>query len=217
MHVVGKVGLWVRMIDHRVMSDFLFHPFERRGARMLGWFQGRPKPLVQSAGIRPYREADLADCLRLANQLSRAAEFGLVWDETTLSRQLSFKDFPRTIVAEHGGRVAGFVNYFRQAYLGRGEMLAGVIDLVSVSELPPAARRRLLRAALYQMAAEGCHVALFLHVAGQPSLLLARMGFVPETPQYDYVHPIHDAGGPARTDPPLACSLAIIGTRDARF
>jgi len=66
MHVVGKVGLWVRMIDHRAMSDFLFHPFERRGARVLGWFQGRPKPLVHSAGIRPYRDADLADCLRLA-------------------------------------------------------------------------------------------------------------------------------------------------------
>jgi len=85
------------------------------------------------------------------------------------------------------GRWQGFVNYFRQAYLGRGEMLAGVIDLVSVSELPPADRKRLLRAALYQMAAEGCHTALFLHVAGQPSVLLARMGFIPETPQYDFV------------------------------
>jgi hypothetical protein len=187
MHVVGKAGLWVRMIDHRVMSDFLFHPFERRGARVLGWFQGPPKPLAKSAGIRPYRDSDLADCLRLANQLSKSAEFGLVWDEATLSRQLSFKDFPRTIVAEHGGRVAGFVNYFHQAYLGRGEMLAGVIDLLSVSELPPALRWILLRAALSQMTAEGCHTALFLHVAGQPGLLLARLGFVPETPQYDYV------------------------------
>jgi len=187
MHVVGKVGLWVRMIDHRVMSEFLFHPFERRGARVLGWFQRRPKPPSRLAGIRPYRDTDFSDCLRLANELSRSAEFGLVWDEASLRRQLSYKDFPRTIIAEHGGRVAGFVNYFRQAYLGRREMTAGVIDLLSVSELPPAGRRNLLRAALHQMAEEGCHAALFLHVTGQPSVLLSRMGFVPETPQYDYV------------------------------
>lgn len=187
MHVVGKTGLWVRMINHRVMSEFLYHPFERRAARVLGWFQRRPRPLIHPGRIRPYREADLADCLRLANELSRAAEFGLVWDETTLGRQLSYKSFPRTLVAEHRGHVAGFVNYFRQAYLGRGEMLAGVIDLLSVSELSPAGRRRLLRAALSQMAADGCHAALFLQVAGQPGLLLTRAGFVPETPQYDYV------------------------------
>jgi len=48
MHVVGKVGLWVRMIDHRAMSDFLFHPFERRGARVLVGSRGGPKPLVHS-------------------------------------------------------------------------------------------------------------------------------------------------------------------------
>jgi hypothetical protein len=187
MHVVARAGLWVRLIDHRVMSDFLFHPFEKYGARALGWFQGPPKRTAPSAGIRPYREADLADCLRLANEVGRAAEFGLVWDETALGRQLSHKGFPRTLVAEHGGRVAGFVNYFLQEYLGRREMLAGVIDLLSVGELPPDARKCLLRAALSQMAAEGCHSALFLRVAGQPAYLLSRMGFIAEAPHYDYV------------------------------
>ena len=123
MHVVMRAGLWVRLINHRVMSEFLFHAFEKHGARALGWFQGPPKRVPLSAEIRPYRDSDLADCLRLANELSRSAEFGLVWDLCTLGRQLSHKGFPRTLVAEHHGRVSGFVNYFLQEYLKRREML----------------------------------------------------------------------------------------------
>jgi hypothetical protein len=187
MHVVMRAGLWVRLINHRVMSEFLFHAFEKHGARALGWFQGPPKRVPLSAEIRPYRDSDLADCLRLANELSRSAEFGLVWDERTLGRQLSHKGFPRTLVAEHHGRVSGFVNYFLQEYLGRREMLSGVIDLLSVNELPFDKQKRLVRAALSQMVSEGCHSTLFLHVAGQPAYLLTRLGFLAETPHYDYV------------------------------
>ncbi len=186
MYVVMNAGLWVRLIDHRVMSEFLFHPFEKYGARALGWFQPRPKSAAPSAGIRPYRESDLPDCLRLANEVSRSADFGLVWDGPTLGRQLNHKGFPRTIVAEQNGRVAGFVNYFLQEYLGRREMLAGVIDVLAVGELPYNAQKRLLQIALSQMASEGCHSALFLRVAGQPALLLSRMGFIAEAAHYDY-------------------------------
>jgi hypothetical protein len=187
VHVVMRAGLWIRLINHRVMSEFLFHPFEKYGARAYGWIQGPPKPVSPSNDIRPYRETDLADCLRLANGVSRSAEFGLVWDERTLGRQLSHQGFPRTIVAEHNGRVAGFVNYFLQEYLGRREMLAGVIDLLSVSELPFDKQKRLFRTALSQMVADGCHTTLFLRVAGHPVYLLSRLGFIPEAPHYDYV------------------------------
>jgi hypothetical protein len=187
MHVVMRTGLWVRLINHRVMSEFLFHPFEKYGARALGWFQPPPKAGPFPPDIRPYRDSDLPDCLRLANEVSRSADFGLVWNEQTLSRQLSHKGFPRTIVAEHNGRVAGFVNYFLQEYLGRREMLGGVIDLLSVDALPFEKRKRLLRGMLSQMVSEGCHSTLFLRVAGHPAYLLTRMGFLAEAAHYDYV------------------------------
>jgi hypothetical protein len=186
MYVVMSAGLWVRLIDHRVMSDFLFHPFEKYGSRFLGLLQPRPTKASAAAGIRPYRESDLPDCLRLANETSRMADFGIVWDERSLGRQLNYKGFPRTIVAEHNGRVAGFVNYFLQEYLGQREMLAGVIDLLSVHALPFSMQKGLLRVALSQMVSEGCHSSLFLRVGGQPAYLLSRMGFLPEAAHYDY-------------------------------
>ena len=185
MYVVGKVGLWVRMLDYRVMGEFVFSPWERRGIQLLGLFQPRPKASRPSAGIRPYRPSDLSDCLQLANESSRRAEFGILWDETTLARQLSFKDLPRTLVVEQAGRVAGFVNYFRQTYRGHGEMLAGVIDLLAVQELSPTLRWRLLRTALHQMAMEGCHASLF--ATTRDGMLLASTGFFPGHPQHDFV------------------------------
>jgi hypothetical protein len=78
------------------------------------------------------------------------------------------------------------VNYFLQEYLGQREMLAGVIDLLSVHELPFNVQKRLLRVALSQMASEGCHSALYLRVGGQPAYLLSRMGFLAEAAHYDY-------------------------------
>ena len=187
MHVVMRAASWVRLINHRVMSEFLFHPFEKYGARAYGWFQGPPKAAPSSTDIRPYRDTDLPDCLRLANELSRSAEFGLVWDERTLGRQLSHKGFPRTLVAEHNGRVAGFVNYFLQEYLGRREMLAGVIDLLSVNELPFDKQKRLLRAALSQIASDGCHTTLFLASPGIQSTCSRGWDLSPKPPHYDYV------------------------------
>jgi hypothetical protein len=185
MYVASKLNLWIRMLDHRTVGESLFSTFERRGSQVLGWFQLRPKPPRPDAGIRPYRDTDLPDCLRLVNELSRSTDFGLVWDEATLARQLSFKEIPRTIVTERDGRVAGFVNYCLQPYRGRAEFVAGVIDLLVVGDLPFAAKRRLLWAALYQMASEGCHAAL--RSVNKPDLLLFSTGFILGHPPHDLV------------------------------
>jgi len=187
VQVVGKLGLWTRMIDHRALTAFSFSVRDRWATRIAGWFQGRPRPPQDRAGIRPYRETDLGECLRLVNQLSAASEFGIVWNETSLARQLKFKDVPRTIVAEQNGRVAGFVNYFLQTFIGRRDIVVGVIDLLAVDELLPARRTDLLQAALCEMVDAGCHVAVFLRVPGQPNGLLARAGFIPEPADHYYV------------------------------
>jgi predicted N-acetyltransferase YhbS len=187
MQVVGKLNLWTRMIDHRALSDFSFSARDRWATRIVGSVQGRPKPPRNSAGIRPYREGDLADCLALVGELSRRAEFGIVWDKASLGHQLDFKNQPRTLVAEESGRVAGFVNYFRQTFIGRREIVAGVIDLLCVHKLSAERRRALLQAALSEMSEAGCHVAVFLGTAGTPGGLLLRTGFIPEPPDHLYV------------------------------
>jgi hypothetical protein len=187
MQVVGKLNLWTRMIDHRALSEFSFTTRDRVATRIVGAIQGKPRPPRNPAGIRPYQPTDLPQCLALVGQLSRQAEFGLVWDEASLGRQLDFKGVPRTLVAEENDRVGGFVNYFRQPFLGRREILTGIIDLLCVHSLSPTGRKNLLSAALSEMSEAGCHVAVFLGTAGQPAGLLARTGFIPEPPDHLYV------------------------------
>jgi len=187
MQVVGKLNLWTRMIDHRALTEFSFSARDRVATRIVGTLQGRPSPPRDSAGIRPYRETDLADCLKLLTAQSAEAEFGIVWDEASLTRQLCFQGVPRTVVAEQNGRVGGFVNYFTHPFLGRSEILAGVIDLLCVRDLPSLRARDLLSAALSEMSMAGCHVAIFLGTAGQPAGLLIRTGFIPEPPDHLYI------------------------------
>ncbi|HXY35158.1 MAG TPA: hypothetical protein VEI07_13085 [Planctomycetaceae bacterium] len=187
MQVVGKLNLWTRMIDHRALTEFSFSARDRWATRIVGSVQRRPRPPRDSSGIRPYCQTDLSACLTLVDELSRQAEFGLVWDEASLGRQLDFKSVPQTLVAEENGRVQGFVNYFQQPFLGRREILAGVIDLLCVQGLSSGRRRDLLQAALAAMSDAGCHVAVFLGTAGQPPSLLARTGFIPEPPDHLYV------------------------------
>ena len=119
-----------------------------------------------------------------------------MWDESTLRRQLSYQGFPRTLVAEQEGRVAGFVNYFPLRYLGRSEVLAGVIDFLCVEDLSAAERRRLVRAAMCQMADEGCHLCLFLRTTWHPYFLFLWTGFLSQPPEYQYIVQLMSPGAP---------------------
>jgi hypothetical protein len=90
-------------------------------------------------------------------------------------------------VAEIDGRVAGFVSYCHLELLGRRMVRAAVIDLLSLAELPAALQKKLLRAALHQMAAEGCHLALLLRISTHPTWPLVATGFIAQPPEYYYV------------------------------
>jgi hypothetical protein len=186
-NIVSKLGLWARIIDHSAVAHFLKSRDDSIATRVLGCFQDSPREPSSREGIRPFGEADLSDCLRLTSRLSESADFGIVWDRELLSRQLSFKGVPRTIVAEHDGKVGGFVNYFHLELIDRREVRAGLIDLLSVEGLPPQKRRNLVQTALKQMTDEGCHLALLLRVAGQSNGVLWRTGFVPQPREYCYV------------------------------
>jgi hypothetical protein len=198
MQVVAKVSLWTRMIDHRALTEFSVSTRDRWGATLMGLVQGRPKPPPNRSSIRPYRDTDLNDCLELSRELSEAAEFGIAWDAVSLARQLAFQNLPRTLVLEQDGRVRGFVNFSKQPFWGRREILVGMIDLLCVQRLNGRQTRDLLRAALVEMADSGCHVATLLGTQGVPIGSLLRTGFIEELPaDYLYVAQAMTPGAPA--------------------
>ena len=185
--IIGKLGLWARLIDHQAVSDFEFSRRDRWATRALGWFQGPPRNAANAEGIRPFRPADLPECLKLAQQMSADAEFGYEWNEGSLLRQFAFGQVARTLVAEVSGHVAGFLSYCRLQFLGRRTITAGVIDFLSLGGLSSRMQQDLLRSALCEMAEAGCHVALLLRVSGYPALPLRRAGFIRQPAEYYYV------------------------------
>jgi GNAT superfamily N-acetyltransferase len=186
-HLISRAGLWARLIDHRAVADFLFSRRDGWGARILGLFQGPPKPPRHATGIRPYGAADLPDALRIVEKTSARAEFGLVWDESSLARQLCFQGFPRTLIAEQDGKAAGLVNWFYLDLLGRRQVRAAVIDLICLDELPRKRGVDLLKAALCTMADDGCQMALSLRTPIEPRRQLLAAGFMPQLPEYTYM------------------------------
>jgi len=187
MQVVSKLSVWTRMIDHRALTEFSISARDRWGSKLMGLMQGRPKPPADPSSIRPYRDADLHDCLELSRELSQAADFGIVWDDVSLARQLAFPNVPRTLVFEREGRVRGFVNFSKQPFWGRRQILVGMIDLLCVQQLNARQTRDLLRAALVEIAEAGCHVATLLGGRGVPIGSLLRTGFIEELPA-DYLY-----------------------------
>jgi hypothetical protein len=105
----------------------------------------------------------------------------------SLARQLAFQNMPRTLVFERDGRVRGFVNFSKQPFWGRREILVGMIDLLCVQRLNARQTRDLLRATLAEMADAGCHVATLLGTQGVPIGSLLRTGFIEELPS-DYLY-----------------------------
>jgi GNAT superfamily N-acetyltransferase len=176
--ITGKVGLWVRMLDSHAVARWSVHRVERIGARVVGWFQRRPRPVSLQA-IRAYRPDDLAACLNLTQGLAERVDLGYVWTGERLGLQLQYKEIPRTLVMEDGGAVRGFINYYRLDCRGRGTLAAALIDLVVVDQLTTRSAVRLLRAALAQMADEGIQMALALRTPAWSTSALWRTGFVP--------------------------------------
>lgn len=187
LKIVRKLGLWARIFNHRAVSDFEFSPRDKWFVRALGLFQGPPRAPRDTAGIRPFLPDDLSECLALARRQSAASEWGYDWSETSLLRHLSHRNVSRTLVAEVGGRVAGFVSWCHLDLLGRRQVKSAVIDVATIDELPRAQQKTLLRAALSVMRNEGCDMALMLRLAGQSLVMMHQVGFIAQPAEYYYV------------------------------
>lgn len=182
MKVVTELGPSIRVLDHQTVCRFERSTLNKLGLRVLGTFQSVPKS-DRTDSVRAYQESDLPDCLSLAHELTEQAEFGLKWDESTLRRQLSHRDFPQTLVAVEGGQVAGFINYHQVELLrsdqrGQDSISTAIIDLVNVNHLSDQVARQLFNTALQHMKESGCHLARLLRLSGNPKQTLLRTGFL---------------------------------------
>jgi GNAT superfamily N-acetyltransferase len=185
--IVRKLGAWVRPLDHRAVAQFELYWFEAWGSRMLSWFQRRPKPPRSTTGIRAYRNEDLSDCLELVRDRAASVDLAYLWGPDELARLLDCQDLSRTVVLDRDGRVEGLVNYYRLEVLGRCPIEVGVIDLLAFGSLAWADRRRLLRAALFEMAEEGLQAAMCLRGSWYAGRELVAAGFTPFPPEYYYI------------------------------
>jgi len=185
--VVRKSGIWGRALDHGAVARFELYRIESWGSRALSLVQSRPKPPRDMTGIRAYNREDLPDCLELVRDRAASADLAYQWKEEELGRLLDWEDLSRTVVLERDGRVEGLVNYYRLDLVGRSRMTAGVIDLLAFGGLRPADRRRLLRAAMFEMAQEGVHAAMYPRGSWYGWRELVGAGFAPFGSEYYYM------------------------------
>lgn len=186
--ILGRLGMWARLLDHRAVAEWDVRCLEGLSARLLGALQ-RPAPARRPAeGVREYRPEDLPDCLALVNASLGRVDMGCVWGSARLARQLQYKGIPRTLVAESAeGRAEGFINYYPLGLLGRTHLRAGIIDILATHRLSWRRQRDLLSAALSKMYDEGLKLALALRLPTSPGLLLLGSGFVPLPSGYDVI------------------------------
>ena len=185
--LLGQVGLWIRMLDHRAVSEWDVSLFNRLGSRLLGVVQRKPSASRQPTSIRCYRPDDLPACLELINNKLDEVDMGCVWSAARLAHQLDYKGIPSTLVAESSGRVAGLINYYKLTLLGRSYLEAAVIDHFVTDNLTWRERSDLLETALAQMQAEGIKLALTLRLPTSPNSLLLANGFIPLLPEHEVI------------------------------
>ncbi|MFO1093535.1 MAG: GNAT family N-acetyltransferase [Planctomycetaceae bacterium] len=177
--VPKKLGFWARVLNYTAVADWELNRLEGIGARTLGWWQRGAARWTPDPNVRQYRANDLPACLELAHGLLDHVQAGIIWDRERLAHQLDYKGFPRTLVYETDGHVAGFVNYHVLDYLGRTTIRVAMIDLLAVHDLPKPAAAALVKTALRQMHDDNVALCLILKTPCFPAGVLLRTGFIP--------------------------------------
>lgn len=177
-----RVGFWARVLDATRAARF---NVSRAEGLLTTTFGRLVLPPTESPGdltIREYLTADLPACERLAADATADCDLALVWNQETLGRQLSGHGVGRTLVAEQGGQVVGFVNWHCLPFLGRTEEIVAVVDLIVMPRMSRIRQHRLLSAALKRMQSEGAVLALKLRIGDYERTPLLTTGWVPRWP-----------------------------------
>lgn len=180
LRVIGRCGLWIRVLNPRVISAKVGDLGWRAALRCLGILQGGA-PRWESIGVvRDYQASDLDACVRLCEEESRTTGLHHVWRQDRLEHQLSRSSISRTLVIEDKGTVEGLLNYHHAKFRSRGLARTGLIDLFVGRRLSFRDRVGLLSEATRRMLAEGVDVAVApcFNLAGAPKTMVA-CGYVP--------------------------------------
>jgi GNAT superfamily N-acetyltransferase len=187
VRIVAKLGMWVRALDHAAVARFELYRTEAWGARALSLVQRTPREPSDTTGIRLYRPKDLDDCRALLDRAGEKADLAYLWEPDVTARQLDYPGLSKTLVLDHQGRVGGLVNYTLLDVLGRCPMRVARLDSLAFDSLESRDRRRLLAAALCEMAADGAKGAMMLRGSWHGWRELLGAGFLPVPPEFYYV------------------------------
>lgn len=193
---IRRLGMWVRALDPLAVARFSLRRLDAFGMRLSKLVLGAPRPPCRPETIRPFAAADATACAELLDAASRRADLGYAWDAAQVARQLAFGDVTQTLVAEHGGRIAGLVNYCKLTLVGRTPIVAGVIDFLETDGLPARTAIDLVRAALSDMHHQGVQLAMALRLSAMPFWPLARNAFTMLPAEYCYVAQLIDYDRP---------------------
>jgi GNAT superfamily N-acetyltransferase len=178
--VIRRVGLWLRILDARRAANWTINTLESWAIRLATPLIGKPRRATDGT-VRAGRAADLPICLELANELSRQTDWGIVWDEPSLSRHLAGGGVGTFWVVERGGQVAGFCSYHLLPFLGKTEDLVGIMDLVATQRLAKTEAAALVNTCLHALHKSGAMMAVKVRSGDVPWRLMWRCGFIPHS------------------------------------
>lgn len=199
--VACNLGFWMRPFDKKRVIEWSPAAKDRLLMTVASPILAGPVPEVDRAGVRPFEERDLAECTALLQALGKDAELGYRWSEARVRHQLAAGPISRTLVLEDGGKVLGLVNHYRIDMTARTTLPCAVIDFMAFAEgAPQRDRRRLINAALADMAREGAGLAMMLRIPCYPSRDLWATGFVPTPKESSVIFGLTDPSLPRLQD-----------------
>lgn len=185
-----RLGFWARPLD----GDRLHQWTINRAEGLLSRLVMPVLPAVNwtgsnsgSNGIRLFHHGDLADCARAAATQFRGCVLKVRWDKSSLRQQLMGSPISQTVVAEHQGRVQGFINFHILPFQARTRELVAVVDLICVNQLPARQQRALIRNALGLMRDQGAILALKIRCGDVSAPLMLATNFTPRWPDSSLV------------------------------
>ncbi|MEQ9407119.1 MAG: hypothetical protein RIK87_05310 [Fuerstiella sp.] len=182
----SRRGFWARPLHGNRLHRWNLNRTEGLLSRLATPLMPRAKWLAVD-GIRLFDRGDLEACQEAAVKQFEHCVLRVRWDTVSLRHQLSESPISQTVVAEHGGKVRGFVNFHILPFQARTREPVAVIDLICVNQLPARRQAALLTSALGLMREQGAILALKLRSGDVSSALMLATGFTPRLPDSNLV------------------------------
>ena len=182
-----RVGFWVRPLDMRRLQKWNVNSSEAFFSGLLAPFVRECKSGNGCRLVESMDQRDVNDCLHVLQAQTRNHALSIDWNAQSLRHQLLGNALSQTVVAEHDGRIKGFVNFHVLPFQGRTREPIAIIDLMSLNQLSSGYQKTLLETALANMRQQGAILAMKLRGGDESRLTLLRSGFIPRQPDSSLV------------------------------